>query len=188
MSIFYPAPCKLLLAALVFAGLHAFAQPKITSFSPLTGPVGTAITLSGSGFDPVPSNNWVFFGTRQAAVTGGSASSLTVTAPAGSVYEPISVLNRSNGLTGYTNQPFTTTFANPSGSGIPANFYYRSANLTTGALPNSVALGDLDSDGRLDMAVTNSALFFTGSVPSISLFRNTAGSPAEFPFTTARIT
>lgn len=186
MSKIYSFACKLLFAALVFSGFHAFAQPKIMSFTPLTGPVGTTITLNGSGFDPVPSNNAVFFGTRQAAVTGGSANSLTVTAPAGSVYQPISVLNRSNGLTGYTNQPFTTTFTNPFGSGIPINFYQRSANLATGTIPYSAALGDLDGDGRLDMVVANSAVFYSALIPTLSLFRNTAGSAADFPFTTAR--
>jgi len=60
-------------------------SPTVTSISPTSGPEagGTTVTISGSNFDPTPDNNTVTFGTTQATVTGGSSSSLTVTAPAG---------------------------------------------------------------------------------------------------------
>ena len=34
--------------------------PIINSFSPISGPVGTVVTITGTGFEPFPANNIVF--------------------------------------------------------------------------------------------------------------------------------
>ena len=55
--------------------------PIISNVSTLSAGIGSTITLSGSGFDAVPSNNTVKFGTTTATVTASSINSLTVTVP-----------------------------------------------------------------------------------------------------------
>jgi large repetitive protein len=57
------------------------APPTIASVSPANGTSagGTSVTIQGSNFDTVLSGNAVTFGGTPATVTGGSATSLTVT-------------------------------------------------------------------------------------------------------------
>src|SRR5687768_772965 len=83
---------------LLFFSLYMHAIPIITSFSPLSAKKGQTVTISGSGFDAVPSNNIVYFGIIRATVTGGNTNSLSVTVPSGATYDPISVTV--NGFTG----------------------------------------------------------------------------------------
>ena len=53
---------------------------------------------------------------------------------------------------------------------IPANFYKPKVDFVTGTMPNSVAIGDIDGDGKRDMVVANS------SSNTISVFRNISPS------------
>ena len=139
-----------LLLSLAFA---AGAQPVVSSFNPVSGPVGTVVTISGAGFNAVPSGNIVYFGAVMATVTGGSATSLTVTVPAGATYEPLSVLNTATGLTGYSAIPFLATFTNPFGTGVPADFFQPPVTIPTDYAPGYVATGDLDGDGKPDLII-----------------------------------
>jgi len=88
-----------------------FAQPTIASFSPASGPVGTVVTITGTNFSATPSSNIVYFGTVMAPVSAASATSLTVTVPAGTSYQPVTVTT--GGLTAFSTQTFITTFADP---------------------------------------------------------------------------
>lgn len=56
--------------------------PGITSLS-ASAIVGSSLTITGTGFDPTLANNQVSFGGTPATVTGATASTLTVTIPAG---------------------------------------------------------------------------------------------------------
>jgi hypothetical protein len=142
--------------------------PAVTSFNPSTGPVGTSVTITGTNFNVVPANNIVYFGAVDAAVTSGTTMSLDVTVPAGAIYQPISVLDNTSGLIGYSSHPYITTFANPFGSGIPANFYAPKVDFTTGNTPRNVAAGDLDGDGMPDLVVAN------GNSDNVSVLHNTS--------------
>src|SRR5215218_5679718 len=122
MSQRLPAFRKLLLAFPLFIAVSAYAQPGITSFTPVAGPVGTAVTITGTNFNAVPNNNIVYFGAVRAAVSSASTTSLMVTVPAGATYQPLSVLNTSTGLIGYAASPFNITFTHP-GTGIPSYYY-----------------------------------------------------------------
>lgn len=88
------------------------AIPAITSFAPTSGPIGTTVTISGTGFDPVAANNAVAFnGVPAASPSLASATSLTVTVPAGATTGTITVTN-SNG-TGASSSSFVITCTPP---------------------------------------------------------------------------
>jgi len=65
----------------------------------------------------------------------------------------------------YSQQPFVVTFIG--GPGIDATSFAAKQDFTTGAGPASVSIGDLDGDGKADLAVAS----FDNS--SVSVFRNT---------------
>ena len=151
---------KLFLLLTVLASvLAALAQPPtITSFSPTVGPVGTTVSITGANFRSTPAENIVYFGAVKAPVISASSTALTVTAPAGATYEPITVTT--NGLTGYAAKPFVQTFPNDC-VGFYDNSFAPKMEYPTGAATNNypvngIAIGDLDGDGKPDLAVANS--------------------------------
>ncbi len=151
----------------------AFAQPVITSFSPASGPVGTAVTISGSNFSSVPANNIVFFGAVQAVVNTASTGSLHVTVPAGASFQPITVLT--GGLITSSASPFVITFT--CGGGVTANSFFADVDFTAGSDPYSVSIGDIDGDGKPDLALPN----FGSSTFSVLRNTSTSGSVSFAP-------
>ena len=135
----------------------------ITSFSPQSGPAGTTVTIRGSGFNTTPSSNIVLFGAALASVTASTDTSLTVNAPSGGNYQYISATNLGSNLTGYSSIPFNVTFP-----GVCKTNFAGSVGFSTGSTAYSVCIGDLDGDGKSDLAVAN-----FGS-NTVSIFRNTS--------------
>jgi len=158
-------------------GFTWFAPPVITSFNPASGPVGTTVTITGTGFNPTPGNNTVYFGATKATVTGGTGTSLTVIVPYGATFSPISVV--SNLLIGYSASPFLVTFTN-GGSITAASFANRvavSAGSNNG--PKDVKICDFDNDGKADVAIMKYVI--SGTNNGILLYRNTSiGSLVTF--------
>lgn len=142
----------------------AILPPTITSFTPVFGPVGTTVTITGTNFSATPANNIVYFGATRAVVTAATATQLTVTVPIGATYQSISILV--NGLLAYSSKPFLTTYAG--GGIIDACSFAPKQDLAAGMFPLSIVSGDFDGDGKADMAVAN----YDNNV--ISLFRNTS--------------
>ena len=72
---------------------------SIIQFSPGAGPVGTAVTINGTGFNATPNANTVKFHGTVASVSSGTSSQLVVTVPAGATTGPISVTTGANTVT-----------------------------------------------------------------------------------------
>jgi sugar lactone lactonase YvrE len=65
--------------------------PTLTGFSPTSGTVGTTVTLTGTNFSTTVASNLVKFNGTTATVTAATATSLTVSVPAGSSTGKITV-------------------------------------------------------------------------------------------------
>ena len=137
-------------------------SPVISSFSPISGSVGSSVTLTGYNFSAIPANNTVYFGGVKATVTAASTISLTVTVPTGATYSPITVYV--NNLMDQSIIPFNVIF--PSGAGISSSSFQTKVDFAAGTNPVGSALADLDGDGKMDIVVTN------GSSNTISVYRN----------------
>jgi len=136
---------------LIFSINHSFGQaPTFTSFTPASGAIGSSVTITGTNFNTTANQNIVFFGATKATVTAANATSLTVTVPIGANYQYISVTNLAVNLTAYSAQPFIVTYAGN------IAFAPQDTSVITGSTPRSVAIGDLDGDGKSDLAVCNS--------------------------------
>lgn len=148
---------------LISTFIAAQAPPQIASFSPASGPAGTAVTIAGANFNTIAADNIVYFGGTRATVTNASETSLTVTVPAGATFKPISVLNVENHLTGYSMQPFIVTFP---GSAFSLG---TKTDIAVGPGAIEVIAADMDGDGKNDIANVNY------DVASASVLRNNAG-------------
>ena len=155
--------------------LNLFAQPTISSFSPVSGPVGTSVTINGSNFSTTAANNIVFFGAVRASVTTATSASLTVTVPAGATYQPITVTV--SNLTAYSNKPFIVTFSGAAPQFTSQSFQYaaRVDSVDTDQQINEYAIGDIDNDGKIDVITANELN------DNISVYKNTtAGGNISF--------
>ncbi|MBO9204814.1 MULTISPECIES: FG-GAP-like repeat-containing protein [Niastella] len=164
----------ILLAVLFSSPL--FAQPSISSISPLAAPAGATVVIIGSNFSTTATNNIVFIGAMRAVVTAATTGSLTVTVPAGATYSYITVTT--NGLTAYSRLPFNII----SGTNLtPASYAKR--DFQYGFLSNTNFLGlvasDVNVDGYPDLVVANKG----GSC--ISVFNNSRIPGSTFMYETA---
>ena len=157
---------------LVILGQSLSAQVSISSISPVSGPLGTAVTISGSNFSPVAADNIVYFGAVQATVSSASATSLSVIVPAGASYQPVTVTT--GGLTAYSGL-FDVTFPGNLGSvAFPDSTYLQFTNPTVAQYPSNCLVADIDGDGKPDLISYN-------STNTISVFKNTSsGNTVSF--------
>ena len=65
--------------------------PAITSFTPATGGIGAAVTISGTGFGAGAGDNKVTFNGVPAVVTSSTATRLVATVPVGAATGPLTV-------------------------------------------------------------------------------------------------
>jgi len=145
--------------------------PVVTSFSPLSGIIGSAVTIQGNNFNTVPAGNIVFFGGAKATVTAASAVSLTVTVPYGAAYAPLTVVNTANGLIGYSSGLFDITSTKT--GHIDTTTFAPKVDFT-GYNARQIVLADLDGDGKLDLAGESSGA-------TVSVQRNTS-TPGNLSF------
>ncbi len=141
--------------------------PVGSTLSVSSGKPGDVVTINGGGFDPIASNNKVFFGSlagTEAQVQSASATQLTVVVPVGAVYGPLTITNTTTGLTGKTSTPFNPVF-DGGGRIIPASFKSKFSIATIGI--EGWYFGDFDGDGWEDFAVTNN-----NAEDYIDLYRN----------------
>ena len=136
----------------------ALAQvPVITSVAPASGPAGTSVTISGSGFAPVATQNAVLFGTARATVTAASATQLTVQVPVGaSSVAPVTVSNLSSQRLGSSLNSgtpfFTVRFTGPA---LNASSYQATSYpvATSRIGPGTPATADFNADNTPDFAL-----------------------------------
>lgn len=148
-----PGKYLLLVFLLIFNISFSVAAPVITSFSPSSGPVGTTVIISGSGFNTTPANNAVYFGCIRANVIASNSNLIAVTVPYGATYNYLSATDLSSGLTGYSSGVFVTTF--DCGGKIGPSSFSLIPDFQPQKNIQKVAVGDVDNDGKTDLLITN---------------------------------
>jgi hypothetical protein len=99
---------KRLLFVILWYPLLISAQPEITHFLPTSGAVGSSVTIYGSGFSAITSNNTVFLGVIETSIISNTSTEIVISVPYGASYTPISVYT--NGLYASSSQRFNVTF------------------------------------------------------------------------------
>ncbi|MFZ6013089.1 MAG: FG-GAP-like repeat-containing protein, partial [Bacteroidota bacterium] len=120
---------------------------SVNTISPLKGPIGTTVTITGANFSTVPSDNIVHFGEVKASVLTATATALTVEVPSGAGYAYISVARGE--LSAYYDLPFNVTY----GPGITfdGTAFAPPITFTLTTADYDIAVGDIDGDGKPDL-------------------------------------
>ncbi len=156
--------------------------PTITSFLPASANPGTTITINGGDFDATPANNAVYFGSIAGLITSASTTQLSVTVPVGATYGPITIVNKTSGLSQLTQTPFIPTF---SGGGriIPASFDPKT-DIILSANVEGVSTADIDGDGWNDLLISsgsNTVLVYHNLSTGGDITTGSFASPVNLP-------
>lgn len=146
--------------------------PAITAFSPLSGPVGTPVVITGTNFNSDASSNAVFFGSVKAAIISATEDRLEVSVPSGATHEPITVINTASDLMASSTHAFNITFNNAKGQPFEngKTFSPQVTFEAGGGQASEIRIADLDGDGKNDIIVGS------GSVSRFALYRNTSSA------------
>ncbi|TLY27662.1 MAG: choice-of-anchor D domain-containing protein, partial [Ignavibacteria bacterium] len=147
------------------------AIPKVTSFAPTSGPIGTTVTITGTNFDPTPSDNTVYFGAVKGAISAATSTSLTVKVPVGATYAPLFV--ETHGLSAVAAKPFAVTFL--SNHLIDNTSFTANTDYAAGLNPHFITTLDIDGDGKPDICLIN------GVSNTLSIYRNIDTTDAFTP-------
>lgn len=146
-------------------------QPVISSFSPVLGPAGTHVVISGTGFSTNINDNIVSFGSIRASVLSAGNNQLTVVVPVAASYQPISIAV--NNLIGYSAKPFNVTYS--ASINFTDSTFDPRINIPITNFHLGFVTADMDGDGKIDVITTGDMSF--------SVMRNigTAGSVSFSP-------
>ncbi|MBN4054827.1 IPT/TIG domain-containing protein, partial [Nitrospira defluvii] len=164
--------------------------PTLTSITPTTGKVGTPVTVIGSNFDPVASDNQVAFNGKGAIISSATITQITTTVPQGATTGPVTVTTPTGTASGGT---FTVVLSedfsvavNPLSINVVqgGNATVRVNLLGAGEAPYSGLIGL--SVGALPTGVTS---FFspsigqTGRTSFLNLFTQSTLAAGPYPIT-----
>jgi uncharacterized protein YjdB len=147
------------------------SAPAVSSMSPVISRPSTSVSISGTNFSTVPGKNVVYFGSTRAIVSSSSGTALSVTVPVGATHKTVYVDNTECGLSAFSPKSFLPVYDNSAYVAGTINFA-NAVEFIAGIHPFSLAIGDLDGDGKSDVAVLN----VTSN--TVSVFRNTSTSGA----------
>jgi YD repeat-containing protein len=99
-------------------GRYTSSQVAIFGLTPTQGPVGTTVTISGTGFSATVSNNTVSFNGVTANVVSATPNQLVATVPPGATTGLISVTSPNGSATSSTSFVVTTGSGAPTITGI----------------------------------------------------------------------
>ena len=126
---------------------HQSSQISIVDFTPNGGPVGTPVTIAGTGFSATPSQNTVAFNGTSATVTSATATQLTVSVPSGATTGAIAVTSPAGSVTsassfavGIASGAPTVTGFSPAVAAPGTALTINGTNFQTTASANSVSL------------------------------------------------
>jgi hypothetical protein len=135
---------------------------SLNTVSPLAGPVGSTVTITGDHFSTTPAENHVYFGQVKATVLTSSKTQLTVSVPAGASYAPVSVTR--DKLTSQYHLPFKVTFS--SGATFDNTSFAPPVSFTLTGADYELDAGDLNGDGKPDIVAE-------GTLSKTHVFTNT---------------
>ncbi|HEY9007368.1 MAG TPA: IPT/TIG domain-containing protein [Ohtaekwangia sp.] len=171
--------------------------PTITSFTPTSGATGSTVTITGTNFSTVTTNNTVTFNGTAATVTAATVTQLTVTVPAGATTGKITVTV--NGLSATSTSDFTVTSTSTStgsptitsftaSGAVGSSIVITGTNFSTAVSDNTVTINGITatvtSATTTQLVVTVPSGATSGTI-SVTVNGVTVTSTSSFTVTTA---
>ncbi len=151
-------------------------QVSIIDFSPESDPVGTAVTINGTGFSTTASQNTVKFNGVAATVSSATNNQLQVTVPSTGTTGPISVTSPNGSATSSKN--FTVTSSN----GVPTITSFSPSSGVAGAAVNLVGT-NFDPTLANDKLALNAGAAVVSAVTSTTIATTVPAVTASGHFT-----
>jgi len=140
---------------------YSAAQISVLNFSPANGPVGTTVTISGTGFSPSTSLDSVSFNGTSATISSATANAIIVTVPSGATSGTIQVTSPAGSFTTAKNFTITTASGPTITSFSPTSAIAGTAITITGT--------NFDTTAANDRLVFNQAQQFAGSATATNI-------------------
>jgi YD repeat-containing protein len=134
--------------------------PTITDFSPTIGLAGTAVTVTGTNFDPAIANNKSKFNATISSVSSATATSLATTVPTVATSGHISI-------------------STPAGTAVSSNDFF--------VPPSPYTPSDVASTGRMAYGESKNLTFATANKIGLMVFDGVAGERASIKITNSTI-
>jgi YD repeat-containing protein len=109
---------------------RASSAVSVVEFTPLSGPVGTTVTISGTGFSATPSQNTVTFNGTAASVTSSSSTRIVTAVPSGATTGTIAVTAPGGSATSTRSFTVMAAAAAPTISGLSPTLIDRGGTVT----------------------------------------------------------
>ena len=155
---------------------ESYKKPHIAlhTVSPLAGPVGSEVTITGEDFSTDPTKLSVRFGAVEANIISSTLTEIKVEVPVGATYGLVSVTR--NFLTSRYHLPFAVTFTT-SATAFDGTSFLPPVDYPLAGADYEVEVGDMNNDGKPDiMAESFSSVGFFQYYANV--FENTnSGGP-----------
>ena len=152
------------------------AAPKVTSFSPASGPVGTKVVVTGTAFTAATS---VQFAGKEATYTVNSATQITATVPTGATTGKVRVATTAGAAQSSTSFTVTKTVAPTTTGFSPTSGLVGTKVVITGtgfAGTSSVQFGGVEATYSVDSATQITATVPAGALSGKIRIANSAGA------------
>ena len=151
-------------------GRHASAQVSIISFIPSSGPVGTTVTIYGTGFSATASQDAVTFNGTAATISAASTTQVTVSVPTGATSGAITVTAPGGSATSASSFTVTAGSGAPTITGFAPTIGPRGASITVSGTNFDTAIAN-------DRARLNATLTPVASATATTLVLNGPSAP-----------
>ena len=145
---------------------NSSSQLSLIEFTPDKGPIGSAVTIYGTGFSPTPANNTVKFNGTTATVTASSATQISTTVPVGATTGLITVTTAAGTVS--SSVPFTVGSDAPVITSFTPNIGApgTTVNLTGSNFDGTPSGNRVDFNGTRSIVTAATATSITTSVPT----------------------
>jgi IPT/TIG domain-containing protein len=161
---FWVLPLMALTLVILGAPVARAAAPTISSFSPTSGPIGTSVTVTGTGFQDTSVVNDVEFNNTNATFTVNSDTQITATVPTGATDGPIEVTDSEGTATSASNFDVTPSPVPTITSFTPASGQAGTSVIITGT--GFTGATSVTFDGVTATFTVNSDTQITATVPA----------------------